>query len=88
MARPCAPPHATRHSPPKPRAQARGVGAVVSLLSPEELATYAAPGVEAAMRAAFSGHYHNFNLKDAGAPHPQTMDCTPVVPPGSSSPQY
>jgi hypothetical protein len=44
-----------------------GVAAVVSLLSADEAATYAAPGVDAAMRAAFGeGNYVRFNLKDAG----------------------
>jgi len=45
--------------------QQRGVGAVVSLLSRDEVdQTYAAPGVEAAMRAAFGdGNYSNVQLK-------------------------
>lgn len=47
--------------------QGEGVGAVVSLLSPEEAATYEPPGVEAAMRAAFGADgYSRFNAKDAG----------------------
>lgn len=47
-----------------------GVAAVVSLLSDDEVGTYAAPCVEDAMRAAFGDHYARFNLKDDGAASP------------------
>jgi hypothetical protein len=51
--------------------KAHGVAAVVSLLSPAEVATYAPPGVEAAMREAFGPTgYSVFNLKDEGGRAP------------------
>lgn len=61
--------------PPPPAARwvafvkSRGVGAVVSLLSGDEVAqTYAAPGIEAQMRAAFGDHYHHLDLKGSATP--------------------
>jgi hypothetical protein len=49
--------------------KARDVGAVISLLNEDEIRqTYAAPGVEAAMRAAFGdANYANFSFKGPGA---------------------
>jgi hypothetical protein len=44
--------------------KSNGVQSVVSLLNADEVAqTYAAPGIEEQMRAAFGEHYHHFDLK-------------------------